>query len=74
MEDEKKGKTAPEVKPPATVAKEPTKTIVLKVGEVIIAPVGDEDSEVKVTMNDWNRIYNAGKNAGKWVLKSEKKS
>lgn len=76
MEDEKKVATTPKVKPEpaAEPAKEPTKNVDLKIGEVIIAPVGDEDNELKVTMNDWNRVYNAGKNAGNWILKAEKKS
>lgn len=46
----------------------------LQYGQCIIAPVGREDDEIVTTIDDWNSLYNAGDNQGRFVLKSEKKS
>lgn len=46
----------------------------LKYGQCIVAPVASPDDEILTTLDDWNNLYNAGKNAGKFTLKAEKKS
>lgn len=48
--------------------------IELRYGQCIIAPVGKEDEEILTTIDDWNSLYNAGDNKGRFVLKAEKKS
>lgn len=46
----------------------------LKYGQCIISPIGKPDEELVTTIDDWNSLYNAGANQGKFVLKTEKKS
>lgn len=60
--------------PAPAKAKEIKTEVELKVGQCIIAPVGREDEEIVVTIDNWHSIYNKGKNQGKFVLKAEKKS
>ncbi len=48
--------------------------IALQYGQCIVAPVGKEEDEILTTIDDWNSLYNAGDNQGRFVLKAEKKS
>jgi hypothetical protein len=58
-----------------TIRKEEKKhEIELLYGQCIVAPVGKEDDEILTTIDDWNSLYNAGDNQGRFVLKAEKKS
>ncbi|HYD21298.1 MAG TPA: hypothetical protein VEB40_07490 [Flavipsychrobacter sp.] len=48
--------------------------IELKHGQCIVAPINSQDEEIVTTLDDWNSLYNAGANQGRFVLKAEKKS
>jgi hypothetical protein len=48
--------------------------ITLRYGQCIVAPVNDQNEEILTTIEDWNSLYNAGANQGRFVLKAEKKS
>lgn len=64
-----------QAQPVEKASKKEAKTeIELKYGQCIIAPVGKEEDEILTTIDDWNSLYNAGANQGRFVLKSEKKS
>jgi hypothetical protein len=65
----------PETPKAEAAPKKDTKTEVdLKYGQCIVASVSDQETEILTTISDWNSLYNAGKNAGKFILKAEKKS
>ena len=53
---------------------EPKKEYDLQIGQVIIHPKDKPEAEILTTLNDWNSMYNAGENEGKFVLLAEKKS
>ena len=68
---------SPVVVAPVEEAKRKEETrqeIELRYGQCIVAPVGKEDEEILTTIDDWNTLYNAGANQGRFVLKAEKKS
>jgi len=70
IETEATAQSVETAKPKAEAKQE----IELKHGQCIVAPVGREDDEILTTIDDWNSLYNAGKNKGRFVLKAEKKS
>lgn len=75
--DTEKVLESPVTAAPAETTKRKEEThreVSLKYGECIVAPVNSPEDEILTTISDWNSLYNAGKNAGKFVLKAEKKS